>query len=154
MKKALIWVGVALFLLSTGNILLATDKGKPEEAKAMVEKAVTYVKASGNEKAFAEFNDPKGKFVDRDLYIWVADISAQAKCLAHGANAKLIGKELIEFKDSDGKAFIGEIVNGAKSKGNGWVDYKWTNPVTKNIERKSVYFEKLNNLVIACGFYK
>ncbi len=145
------WLGLFIVLWVAGSALAG---GTADEAKGLVEKAVALMKASGNEKAFKEFSDPKGKFVDRDLYIWVADINANAKCLAHGANAKLIDKELIEFKDSDGKLFITEIVNLAKSKGNGWVDYKWTNPVSKKIEQKSVYLQKVDNLVVTCGFYK
>ncbi len=148
-KRLLIVVGMVLWVFSS-----AFAGGTPDEAKALVEKAIGFMKSSGNEKAFKEFSDPKGKFVDRDLYIWVADINANAKCLAHGANAKLIDKELIEFKDSDGKLFISEIVNLAKSKGTGWVDYKWTNPVSKKIEQKSVYFQKVDNLIVVCGIYK
>jgi cytochrome c len=146
-----IWIALLVVLFGAG---IAFAGGTANEAKGLVEKAVTFMKSNGNEKAFKEFSDPKGKFVDRDLYIWVADINANAKCLAHGANAKLIEKELIDFKDSDGKMFISEIVSLAKSKGNGWVDYKWTNPVSKKIEHKSVYLEKIDNLVVVCGFYK
>ncbi len=149
MKKLLVALLMNLFLIS-----VALAGGTANDAKTMVEKAVAFMKASGNEKAFAEFNNQKGKFVDRDLYIWVADLNDNAKCLAHGATEKLIGKELIDFKDSDGKLFIREVVEVAKTKGNGWVDYKWTNPVNKQIEHKSVYLEKYNNLVVVCGFYK
>jgi cytochrome c len=149
MKKLFVVILINLFAFS-----FAFAGGTANEAKALVEKAITYVKANGNEKGFAEISNLKGKFVDRDLYVWVADMNSNAKCLAHGANEKLIGKDLIEFKDSDGKLFISEIVNVAKAKGTGWVDYKWTNPVSKKIELKSVYFEKVDNLVYACGFYK
>ncbi len=144
--------GAILISLVWVNFALAG--GTANEAKDLVEKAIAYMQANGNEKAFAEFSNASGKFVDRDLYIYVADINANAKCLAHGANTKLINKELIEFKDSDGKLFIKELVEKAKSNGSGWEDYKWTNPVTKKIEAKSVYFKKVNNLIVACGCYK
>jgi signal transduction histidine kinase len=150
MKKT-IFVFISLFFVASA---FAATSGTADEAKAMVLKAVAFLKANGPEKAFAEFDNTKGQFVDRDLYIWVADLKDNAKCLAHGANPKLIGQSLIDFKDTDGKLFIKEIVNLANTKGSGWVDYKWTNPVTKNIDPKSVYFEKLNNLVVVCGFYK
>jgi cytochrome c len=149
MKKLMVLLLINFILVGS-----AFAGGTANEAKTMVEKAVALMKTNGNDKAFVEFNNPKGKFVDRDLYIWVADTNDNAKCLAHGANDKLIGKELIEFKDSDGKLFIQEIVQMAKTKPNGWVDYKWTNPVTKKIEQKSVYFEKSNNLIVVCGIYK
>ncbi len=64
------------------------------------------MKANGKEKAFADFCNPKGAFVDPDLYITVYDLTG--KCLAHGANSKMIGKDLIGLKDPDGVAFVKE----------------------------------------------
>ena len=143
---------VCLFLLSTAAITFAAESGTAAEAEAMVKKAVTLVKSEGKEKAFAEFNNLKGKYVDRDLYITVYDLNG--KCLAHGANSKMIGKDLIDLKDSDGKAFVRERMELAKTKGKGWQDYKFTNPVSKKIEPKSMYFERVEDVVVACGIYK
>jgi len=77
------------------------------------------------------------------------------KTMAHGANKKLLDKNLIDLKDADGKAFIKEFIDVANKKGQGWVDYKWPHPVTKAIEHKSSYVEKLNdNTFIGVGIYK
>lgn len=130
----------------------AADKGTPEEAVALVKKAAAYLQANGKDKAFAEFSNPKGQFVDRDMYLYAADMNGLA--LAHGANAKLIGKSVMELKDADGKYFIKELYQVANIKGKGWVDYKWPNPVTKAIESKTTYVEKVGDIVIACGVYK
>ena len=86
----------------------AADAGTKDEAVAMVKKAVDFIKANGADKAYAEFSNPKGQFVDRDLYITIYDMNG--KCLAHGANAKMIGRDLIDNKDVDGKEFIKERV--------------------------------------------
>lgn len=148
-KKVLVLVLIGLMV--TGAVW-AASKGTAKEAKAMVVKAVAYYNANGQGKAFAEFNNPSGKFVDRDLYIWVATL--KAKVLAHGANTKLIGKDLYNLKDTDGKQFMKEIVDTAKAKGSGWVDYKWTNPISKKVEHKSVYIQRVKDMVFVCGFYK
>jgi hypothetical protein len=66
----------------------------------MVKKAKAFIKANGQEKAFAEFSNPKGQFVDRDIYIFVFD--KKGNTLAHGGNSKLIGKNLYDLKDVDG----------------------------------------------------
>ncbi len=149
MKK--MWVIVMAGLMLAGAAW-ASEKGSAKEAKAMVGKAVAYLNANGQAKAFAEFDNSRGKFVDRDLYIWVSDL--KGKVVSHGVNAKLIGKELYGLRDTDGKQFIKEIIDVAKAKGSGWVDYKYTNPVSKKVEQKSVYFEKVKDLIIVCGFYK
>ncbi|MET0334968.1 MAG: cache domain-containing protein, partial [Rhizobacter sp.] len=109
----------------------------PAEATAMVKKGVAFIKSSGKEKGFAEISSKSGQFTDRDLYLVVYGLDGVVH--AHGANEKMIGKNLIELKDVDGKAFVKERVELAQSKGTFWQDYKFTNPVTKKIEPKSMY---------------
>jgi cytochrome c len=123
-----------------------------DEAIAMVKKAVALVKEGGRDKAIAAFNDPNGEFKKGDLYIFVTNM--KGTMLANGANARLIGKDLINLKDSDGKFFVQSYVELAGTKGQGWVDYKWVNPQTKAIDQKSSYIEKIEDLIIGCGIYK
>ncbi|MFL6709509.1 MAG: cache domain-containing protein [Massilia sp.] len=130
----------------------AADKGNQAEATAMVKKAVAYLKANGKDKTLAEVSNNKGQFIDRDLYISVYDLNGTV--LAHGTNAKLIGKDVSALKDADGKEFIKDILAKAKSGGKGTSDYKWSNPVTKEIQAKTVYFEKSDDLVFSSGYYK
>jgi len=74
--------------------------------------------------------------------------------VAHGLNPKMIGKDLIEMKDSDGKFFVKERIEIAKTKGKGWQDYKFTDPLTKKIEDKRAYVEKYEDLIVGSGIYK
>jgi len=141
------WVAAAALIVSAP--VFADDAA---DATAMVKKAVSYIKEHGKEKALAEVNNPAGMFKKGELYIFVTDV--QGKMLAHGVNAKLIGKDLIDLKDSDGKFFVKEYIDVAKAKGSGWSDYKWVNPTTKAIELKSTYVEKVDDLVVGCGIYK
>jgi hypothetical protein len=133
------------------NTALAADVGTKDEATAMVKKAVALIKANGAEKAYAEFSNPKGPFVDRDLYVVVYDMTG--KCLAHGANAKMIGRDLIDNKDVDGKEFVKERVEMMKKQASGWQDYKFRNPTTNQIEPKAMYIERLNDVIVGCGVY-
>ena len=145
-------VGVILLVLITGNIAFAAQFGTTAEAEALVKKAIQLIKTDGKEKAFAEINNPQGKFVDRDLYIFVYDLNG--KCVAHGFNKKMIGKDLFEMKDPDGKYFVKERIEIAKTKGKGWQDYKFTDPITKKIEPKTAYVERIEDLIVGCGIYK
>ena len=72
------------------------DFGTPQEAEALVKKAVAHIRSAGREKAFADFTEKKSGWVDRDLYVVVYGMDG--KGLAHGQNAKMVGKELIELK--------------------------------------------------------
>jgi signal transduction histidine kinase len=117
-----------------------------------VEKAATFFKSNGKEKALAEFSKSKGTFDKGDLYVFAYDMTATI--VAHPKNAKLIGKNLFEVPDTDGKLFRKEIVEVAKSKGSGWVDYKYMNPETKKVEHKTTYVLRVEDAIICCGAYK
>jgi cytochrome c len=153
MKRFVSAVTAAALVLAVGMAeTFAADAGTKDEAVAMVKKAVDFIKANGADKAYAEFSNPKGQFVDRDLYITIYDMNG--KCLAHGANAKMIGRDLIDNKDVDGKEFIKERVELMKKQPTAWQDFKFRNPVTNQIEPKSMYIERLNEVIVACGVYK
>jgi cytochrome c len=140
---------VSLVMLGAAH---AQDRGTAAEAETMVKKAVAYIKANGAEKSYEEFTNGKS-FKDRDLYIIVYDLNG--KCLAQGANAKLVGKDLIGLKDPDGKPIIKLFVDLAKEKGKGWVEgYKFMNPVTQKMEGKAMYLERVGDTLVGSGIYK
>ena len=148
--KALV-LGLSALIFS--GTVAAADKGSADEAVAMVKKAVAYMMEHGKDKAFAEFgNAANTQFHDRDLYIFVYDMNGVN--LAHGNNPKMVGKDLVEMKDHDGKFIIKGFIDMASTKGKGWVDYKWPNPVTKAVEQKSSYIEKADNVIVGAGVYK
>ena len=126
------------------------EKSK-KEAKEFVAKAIHFYKNSGEDIALAEFTNPRGPFVQDETYVFV--LNSEGIMLAHGVNEKYISKNFIELKDSDGKGFIREIIDTAKEKGRGFVEYKWYNPVTKVTKPKSVYFEKVDELIFCGGIY-
>ena len=131
---------------------LADDRAKPEEAKALLAKAVAHVKAVGKDKAYADFMVKPGPWVDRDLYITVFDLNG--KTLSHGANGKLVGKDNINMQDANGKFHVKERLEIAKAKGKGQQEFAFLNPMTKQIEPKVMFFERMDYIVVACGAYK
>jgi cytochrome c len=149
MRKIMTVLVVAVVALAflASLTLAATRAG---EAKAWVKKAVEYYQANGKEKALAEFSKPKGEFVKGDLYIYVLDLNG--KMLAH-PKGSLVGQDFTKIRDPNGKLFAVDIVNDAKVNGSGWITYKWEHPTTKMPAPKTVYFEKVGDVVICSGFY-
>lgn len=152
--KTLLGTAVLGLSLIAGAAYAAGDVGTKDEATAMVKKAVAHIKANGAEKAYADFSSPTGGFVDRDLYVVVYDTNG--KCLAHGSNAKLIGKDLADAQDADGKYYVKERVELAKTKSSFWQEYKFSNPTTKKISPKETYCEHPAGSaeIICVGVYK
>jgi signal transduction histidine kinase len=153
MKFSLVCVSTAL--VAAGVLTLpaqAQTKATAAEATAMVKKGVAFIKANGKEKSYAEITNKTGQFTKNDLYLVVYGLDGMV--YAHGANEKMVGKNLIGLRDVDGKEFVKERVELAKSKGTFWQDYKFTNPVDKKIEPKSMYCEKLDDVAVCGGIYK
>ncbi|WP_313872835.1 cache domain-containing protein [Rugamonas sp. DEMB1] len=146
---------IALTALSATLLLpaaFAADGGASRtDAEAMVKKGVAFIKASGDQAGYAAITGKDAKFIDRDLYLVVYKLDGTVA--AHGANPKMVGKNLIELKDIDGKAFVKERVDMGKAKPHFWQDYKFTNPETKKIEPKQMYCERLNETVVCGGIY-
>lgn len=131
----------------------ATAAVTAKEAEAMVRKGVAYIKANGKDKGFAEISRRDSEqFHDRDLYLAVHRIDGT--CVAHGTNGKMVGKNFIDIKDVDGKEYIKERVEFARSKQTFWTDYKFVNPVSKKIEPKTAYCERLDDYIVCGGIYK
>jgi cytochrome c len=131
----------------------AEEHGSRDEAKAMVVAAVDHVKKVGPEKAFKDFSaDPAWK--KKDLYVMAYD--NKGTVVGHGANEKLIGRNLIELKDPNGVLVVAELTKAATTQGEGWVDYTWPHPQTKKLEDKSTYVRKLQNFDgwVGVGIYR
>ena len=139
----------ALFAASAGA---STEFASNTEAQAMVKKGVAFIKANGKDKGYAEISNKGGQFNDRDLYLVVYGLDGMVH--AHGANDKMVGKNLIALKDIDGKEFVKERVELGKAKPNFWQDYKFTDPVSKKVLPKTMYCERLEETVVCGGVYK
>lgn len=154
MSKSIKWAVALLAGVALATAALAADEKRvtPKEAEAMVKKGVAWIKANPRDKAMADITDKTGQFVDRELYLTVYKLDGTA--VAHGANAKFVGKNMIDLRDGDGKEHIRERMELAKTKATFWQDFKFINPVNKKLEPKSMYCERADELVVCGGIYK
>lgn len=141
-------------LVNLALIASASAAATPEQAQAMVEKAIAYINAHGADQAYKEFNTAGSEFFDGELYMFAYDFNGRA--LALGANPKVVGKDLIDMKAADGKPIIRDFIDLVKAKGEGWYDYKWINPETKKVQDKTSYLKKVPGVdaLVGCGIYK
>jgi cytochrome c len=122
------------------------------DAKIWVDKGIAFYSRSGKRISLAEFSNPRGPFVEGELYLFV--LNPRGTVLAHGVNDAFVGEDFLDLMDSDGRLFIREILETANNEGSGWVQYKWFHPVTKKVLPKMVYCEKVDDLIICSGVYK
>jgi len=150
--KRIVVAMIGMLATLSSPAFAAGERGTADEAVALVKKVITTMKAEGKDKVYAAINAKDPRFIDRDLYVFAYDMDAN--CLAHGANAKMVGRNTIDTQDTDGKYYIKERMELGKAKESFWQDYKFPNPVTKMIEPKSAYCEKADANLICVGIYK
>ena len=148
------------FLLATMLLFISSHsfaqlkKPTAKEAVELVNKALTYIKENGREKAFAEFNNINGQFVDRSLYIFAYDMNGTNLAIGNSSGQRMIGKNLYDLRDPDGVYTIRGLIEIGNTKGKGWLDHRYVNPVTKKIEPKSTYVEKYEDIIVGSGIFK
>ncbi len=148
MKK--LFAALLANLIICASTAFATDD--PAAAIGMVEKGLAYLQKNGPDALIREVNNKNPEFVNGDLYLAVRALDGTQ--LAHPVNPKLVGKNMVVLPDADGKLFRKEIIEQAKEKGKGWVDYRYNNPVTKEVEKKSTYFVRSGDVILEAGIYK
>src|ERR1700692_4716280 len=150
LRMPLVSAFAAMFALA--GAAAAADGANKDDAVASVKKAVAFIKEQGPEKAYPEITNKAGKFIDRDLYVVVYQLDG--KVLAHGSNEKFVGKDMSDAQDVDGKLYVKERVELASKQPSFWQDYKFVNPVSKKVEPKQMYCERLDNTAVCAGIYK
>jgi len=140
-------LATAVFALSTAH---AADD--PAAAIAMVDKGAAFMQKNGKDALIAAINAKSPEFVNGGVYLTMRALDGTQ--LAHPTNPKLIGKNMVVLPDADGKLFRKEIIEGAEKKGKGWVDYRYNNPTTGDIEKKSTYYSKTGDVILEAGIYK
>jgi len=129
---------------------------EPAKAEKLVKAAVAFAKANGMNRLIMETNQGDGRFhvgSGSQLYIFIYDQTGTVQAIGFNT-AALVGKNRIDLKDPAGKPFIKEILATAKTKGSGWVDYKYPNPQTNAVEDKTSYVERCGDMVVGAGIYK
>jgi cytochrome c len=145
---------IAAALLLTATMAgLAADKPTMDDARSLTVKAVDVLAAKGVDGARAMFHQ-EGEFKHGEIYVNVIDMDG--KWLIYPPRPAGEGQSVINVKDADGKFLVQDIVKVAKEKGEGWVEYRWLNPVSNKIEPKASYVKRVPNadLVAYVGVYK
>ncbi|MES2256999.1 MAG: cache domain-containing protein [Pseudomonadota bacterium] len=148
MKKKLLALSLLFNSLAFTGSAWARERMTPEEAIDLAKKASAYIKKNGKDKAFLEFS--KKEYTDYDLGV----LDMEGKVLLYTENVKIVGKDVQDIRDADGKQFVKECLAILKIKPSCSVEYKWPDPFTQQMGRKFVYLERVGDLAIGSGAYK
>jgi signal transduction histidine kinase len=147
-KHIMAWA--VLTLAFAGSATAQGQYGTAADAKAMLERAVTALKAD-QKAALEKFRKRADGFGDRDLYVFCN--GADGATLAHPDPAQA-GTNLNTLKDADGKAFGKEMLAKAKEGQITAVDYVFPRLGDSKPVAKESYVTKVGTLTCGVGFYK
>lgn len=152
-KKVIIFclIFLTLFLVFAEK---DTNSPKAKEAKKLVEDGIKYFKKNGLDKTMEEISKSDSRFTEGEFYLFAVRLDGIT--VGHGGNSGLVGKNMLEIRDPDGKYFMKEFLTIAKEKGSGWVNYRWSHPVTNKIAPKQAFIKMIpgTDIFIGCGFYE
>ncbi|MFZ6644699.1 cache domain-containing protein [Undibacterium sp. TJN25] len=148
MKFFKLMLSAACFIFSVS----ALAAGKADDAVAIVDKGLAYLQKNGKEALIREVNNKNPAFIRGDVYLALRALDGTT--LAHPINPRVVGKNMMVFPDADGKYYRKEIVEIAKSKGKGWVSYRYSNPDSNELEDKATYFVRSGDMILEAGIYK
>ena len=128
-----------------------SPRATPAQAQALLTRAIDALKANP-EAALADFQTLGGHFMMDDLYVFVIDL-ADGRFLAQGGNPELVGRDGKQVRDAKGKTITLDMINIARRKGAGELDYVWRNPTTGKMESKHSYFRAVDGRLVGVGYY-
>jgi cytochrome c len=129
----------------------ASERGTPDEAKAMLQKAVDHYNAVGRDQALADFTAGVAPFIDRDLY--VVCMGRDHLETANGGFPEYVGVSGDALTDIHGNPLGKTVWEAASTSAVNSVDYHWVNPVSGQTEPKTLYFEEVGTDVCGVGAY-
>ena len=148
-----LFTGSLLCLAFAGGGVSAAVEPTEKDAIAMAERGAAFMKAHGKEEMMKKITAKDPDFVQGSLYVDMRDIKTGI-VLAHPINPSLVGTDLTDVPDANGKKYRREIIELAQKQGKGWVDYQYKNPTSGKIEPKTTYILRVNDVVLEAGIYK
>ncbi|GJI88702.1 cache domain-containing protein [Duganella hordei] len=141
--------------LAAAVLCLPARAAEPTEkdAIAMAEKGAAFIKAHGKEEMMKKISAKDPDYVQGSLYVDLRDINTGI-VLAHPINPSIVGKDLTDVPDANGKKYRREIIELAARRGHGWVDYMYKNPTSGKLEAKTTYILRVGDAVLEAGIYK
>ena len=141
-----------ILFLTLSALASAADHATPREARALFDHAVKYLQTNGEAKAWAAFNDPKGEFVKKDLYVYVID--RQGTYVANGAAPDtLIGLKVLDSVDAAGKPLFREMIAVTEKQQEASIRYVWLNRKSNKVQPKQAWLHREKDYILGVGYY-
>lgn len=131
----------------------AVEKPTADQVKELTLEAAKLLQTRDLDQARRTFH-ADGPFRFGEIYVNVID--GNGTWLVYPPNPKHEGKSVLNVRDADGKLLVQDIIRTARDTGEGWVEYRWLNPVSNRIEPKLTYVKQVpgKDMIVYVGMYR
>jgi methyl-accepting chemotaxis protein len=146
------------FEREAARLLKVVDRFKADRAEdrsrvvELVKNAARHLLRHGVQRACTDFNDRRGAFANGEDYVFAFDL--QGIRLAFAPDPSQVGSNQLDAVDADGSFMVRDMLAVANGAGYGWCEYRYLNPASGRVEPKSVYVERVADVMIGCGIYR
>ena len=160
-KVAVIALAVMVSIVLVASAL--AESATKEECIAKCKEAARLINEKGMDAAFQELQNKDGKFVWKDSYVYVLDFTGIH--VTHPLRPNMVGKNVLESKLPDGRFLVKELIEMAKTKGEGWIEYMYPKPEElakptpfkeKKFSRKLAYVYRIpgKEMFVSAGLFE
>jgi cytochrome c len=144
---------LVLFLCADSFAVEAPESQESKQLVAMVDKAAAMIGSKGKD-FFPELRKKDGPWRSGELYVFVDGMDG--KVLVHPPDPSIEGLDLL--KDPSSKAVIELLLDAAKAKESGWVEYMWPKPGETTPSKKMSYIRRVKMpdgvlVIVGAGMY-
>jgi hypothetical protein len=147
-RNVMIGAFASLAMALSNTAYAQSQFGTAAEAKAMLEKAVTAMKADKT-KALDMFNKGEGGFKDRDLYPFCFNISDGI-----ATAGPVRGRDVRTLKEASGRAYGEDVYKAAQEGKITEVSYMFPRPGESTPAPKESYVTRVGDQGCGVGYYK
>ncbi len=143
------------FFRRVGDRIIAVGfyipRATASQARTLLDQAVVAMQKDSR-RAMADFGDLNGPYVQDDLYVFVVD-TRDMKMKAHGSLPQLVDGDSRKIVDANGRHIVIEMERKLQDADRAELDYTWRNPVTRQIESKRTFLQKVDHFIVGVGYY-
>lgn len=118
-----------------------------QDAVALVEQGAAFLRAQGKAELIRRINARDPMFYHGDLYLHMRD-ARTGVMLAHPLHPSLVGQDLTDVPDANGRKYRRDILELAATRGKGWVDYTYKSPADGHAQPRSNYITRVGDVVL------
>ena len=131
---------LACFVLAAN---VSGESAVREECVTLCKNAANFINEKGLDAGIAEIGNREGRFVRKNTYVFLMDFGGNRLAHPHAASKDPSVMSLIDMKDTAGKPFVREFIEVARTKGEGWTEYRYPRP--EELKKPTPFQEKVSS---------